>query len=74
MKTQDNSNRQTDVSRSENQQAQQIAGKNGTGEESTQSGTQEKGNPRHQHGDHEEGQYTKQSTAPGMDPSGLDEE
>jgi len=65
-------NKEADVTRSENRQAQNVA--NDSGEEQRQEGAKEKGNPKHHHGSHQEGQYQPQSDDPTMHPSNLDEE
>ena len=67
-------NKDIDVSRSEHQQSQQVAGQSPTGDEKRMEGSKNKGNPEHHHGDHGEGQYTKQSDDPGMHPSDADQE
>jgi hypothetical protein len=66
--------REIDVNRSEHQQSQQLAGHNATGAEERGEGSKNKGTPQHHHGDHEEGQYTKQSDDPGMHPSNADDD
>lgn len=71
-KPQNDSNKDIDVSRSEHQQAQKVA--NNTGNEERQEGSKDKGNPEHHHSSHAEGQYTKQSDDPTMNPSNIDEE
>jgi hypothetical protein len=63
-------NKDIDVTRSEHQQSQELAGKNPSGEETREEGSKEKGNPRHQHSSHQEGQYERQSDDPTMNPSG----
>ena len=65
-------NKDIDVTRSEHQQAQKSA--NDTGEEQRQEGGKNKGNPPHQHGSHQEGQYQPQSDDPTMHPSDMDED
>lgn len=67
-------NKDIDVSRSEHQQAQHVAGQSPTGEEKRPEGSKAKGNPEHSHGSHAEGQYTRQSDDPTMHPSDIDEE
>lgn len=65
-------NKNIDVSRSENQQAQHAA--NNTGNEERPEGSKYKGNPEHHHGAHREGEYTQQSDDPTMHPSDTDED
>jgi len=65
-------NKEIDVTRSEHQQAQQAANK--TGEEERAEGAKDKGNPPHQHGAHQEGQYQQQSDDATMHPSDIDED
>lgn len=62
----------TDVSRSQHQQTQQAA--NDPEAENRAEGAKYKGNPKHQHGSHQEGQYTPQSDDPTMNPSGIEEQ
>ncbi|RYZ54179.1 MAG: hypothetical protein EOP49_05730 [Sphingobacteriales bacterium] len=61
-------NKDIDVSRSEHQQAQKAADPGGRGEEQRQEGSKNKGNPDHEHGSHQEGQYQQQSDKPTMHP------
>jgi len=64
--------KETDVSRSQHQQAQNVA--NDMGEEERSEGAKDKGNPPHHHGSHQEGQYQPQSDDATMHPSNIDEE
>lgn len=68
----DGVDKETDVTRSENQQAQNAA--SGEQTERRPAGSVNKGNPEHNHGSHREGEYSRQSDDPTMRPSGMDEE
>gem|GEM_PF-1605036 len=67
-------NKNIDVSRSQHQQAQENAGTDRNIDEQRPEGAKYKGNPKHRHGSHEEGEYTRQSDNPTMHPSNLDDE
>ncbi len=62
----------TDVTRSE--QRQTVSGADRDGQERRAEGSVNKGNPKHTHGSHKEGQTPYQSDDPSMDPSDIDED
>jgi len=68
----DGVDKETDVSRSQNQQAQNAAASDQ--EEQRPAGSVNKGAPEHNHNSHKEGEYPRQSDGPTMHPSGMDEE
>ena len=66
-------NKDTNVTRSQQQQAQKVAGQTSAGNENRPEGLEYKGTPEHTHGSHAEGEYPRQSDDPTMHPSDIDE-
>ena len=66
-------NKKIDVTRSQNRQAQESAKDAPEGEEHRSKGSIYKGTPKHKHGSHAEGEYSKQSDNPTMHPTSFDE-